>query len=82
MNKIYILMGDGGYDGDSVLGVYTSAAEAGAAARVYDAKVEADKASKEYELSDYEGYFVLEKNIGAEAKYEGSYDGVITEVVI
>lgn len=54
--QVYVLIGDCGYDGQEVLGVYVSRADAVAAADRYDGK-----------FAD-EGFFIETREVGAEPK--------------
>jgi hypothetical protein len=67
-NAVYILMGNGGWESDDVLGVYDSKAKATAAAKKYAAKAKADVENGTYDLNDYtDGYYIMEKTVNAAA---------------
>jgi len=61
-NNIYILMGNGGWESDNVLGVYDSKAKAITAAKKYEAA-----AKENYDLAEYEGYYIIEKVVNKAA---------------
>jgi len=68
-NNVYILMGNGILDrfGGDVLGVYDSKAKARAAAKKYEAAVNDDVANENYDLAEYEGYYIIEKIVNKAA---------------
>jgi hypothetical protein len=69
-NAVYILMGNGGWENDDVLGVYDSKAKARAAAKKYDAAVKDDVKNENYDLAEYEGYYIIEKVVNKAANDE------------
>jgi hypothetical protein len=66
-NTIYILMGNGGWENDDVLGVYDSKDKAKIAAKEYEKAVNDVVANENYDLAEYEGYYIIEKIVNAAA---------------
>ena len=66
-NAMYILMGNGGWENDDVLGIYDSKEKAEIAAKKYDALVKDDVKNENYDLAEYEGYYIIEKVVNEDA---------------
>jgi hypothetical protein len=66
-NTIYILMGNGGWENDDVLGVYDTKDKAEIAAREYEKAVNDVVANENHDLAEYEGYYIIEKIVNAAA---------------
>lgn len=65
---MYILMGNGGWESDDVLGIYDSKDKAKEAAANYVQAVKADVEDESYDLNDYkDGYYIIEKTVNAAA---------------
>jgi hypothetical protein len=67
-NTMYILMGNGGWESDDVLGIYDSKDKAREAAAKYALAVKADIENETYDLREYvDGYYIMEKIVNEDA---------------
>jgi len=65
---MYILMGNGGWESDDVLGIYDSKDKAKEAAAKYALAVKADIDNETFDLNEYvDGYYIIEKIVNEDA---------------
>jgi hypothetical protein len=66
-SSIFLLLGLMDYEGDTVLGAYSSHEKANCALNAYKAKVDADRVNNRYENTAYDDYVIHEYEVDAEA---------------
>ena len=65
-SSIFLLLGCWDYEGDVVLGAYSSLKKANCALDAYKAKVDADRVNNRYENTAYDDYVINECEVNAE----------------
>jgi hypothetical protein len=65
-SSIFLLLGRVDYEGDDVLGAYSSLKKANCALDAYKAKVDADRVNNRYENTAYDDYVINECEVNAE----------------
>jgi hypothetical protein len=65
-SSIFLLLGCWDYEGDVILGAYSSLKKANCALDAYKAKVDADRVNNRYENTAYDDYEIKEYVINAE----------------
>jgi hypothetical protein len=65
-SSIFLLLGLVDYEGDVVLGAYSSLKKANCALDAYKAKVDADRVNNRYENTAYDDYVINECEVNAE----------------